>query len=51
MHTREKNSFKCGYINYEDAFLFKKKKKLELYYEMNFLRKYKVTVTMYFMNG
>lgn len=45
VYTREKKQFsKSGFIDYEDALLYEKKKKLELNYEMNFIRKYKVTV-------
>ena len=44
-YTNQKKQFsKSGFIDYEDAVLFEKKKKLELNYEMNFIKKYKITV-------
>lgn len=45
IYTNQKKQFsKSGFIDYEDAVLFEKKKKLELNYEMNFIKKYKITV-------
>ena len=49
MYTKERKHYsKSGFLSYEDACLFEKKKKLELVYEQNFIKEYKVTIDQLF---
>ena len=48
-YTNEKKLFsKSGFFSYEDAILYEKKKKLELIYEHNYIKQYKVSIDQVF---
>lgn len=44
----KKHFFKSGFFSYEDAILYEKKKKLELIYNQNYIKQYKITINEVF---